>query len=240
MKRKASAALIGLCALTAGGWTATELFQPEDADRMPEVAAEDFQAIDALLAELYASISGPVGQKRDRERMAAVFADDARLCAMQPASKEFDAFNAMNMTPDEYADRSIPLLEQSGFTESEIGRTLDIYGTIAHAFSAYEGHYTNTEGNNQFVKGINSIQLVKVSGEWKVYTILWDQQWPEGRNPVPERYILPKADEIAADGKLVKAGVCPHCNKYFPLLSNGKAPAECPVCQGDLKDYKAN
>lgn len=189
MKRKASAALIGLCALTAGGWTATSLFQPEDADRMPEVAAEDLTAIDALLTELYASISGPVGQKRDRERMAAVFAENARLCAMQPASKEYDAFNALNMTPDEYADRSIPLLEKSGFTESEIGRTLEIYGTIAHAFSAYEGQYTNAEGNDQAVNGINSIQMVKVGGEWKVYTILWDQQWPEGRNPVPERYI---------------------------------------------------
>lgn len=190
-----SAGIAAGFAALAGAYAATEnapapaLTQPEDADRMPEVAAADLNAIDALLTELYASISGPVGQKRDRERMAAVFAENARLCAMQPASKEYDAFNALNMTPDEYADRSIPLLEKSGFTESEIGRTLEVYGTIAHAFSAYEGHYTNAEGNDQAVKGINSIQMVKVGGEWKVYTILWDQQWPEGRNPVPERYI---------------------------------------------------
>ena len=193
MKRKAAAAMIGLCALTAGGWTATEFFQPEDAERMPEVAAKDLEAIDAILTELYASISGPVGQERDRERMAAVFAENARLCAMQPTSREFEAFTASTMTPDEYADRSIPLLEKSGFTESEIGRTLEIYGTIAHAFSAYEGHYTDAEGQDQHVKGINSIQLVKTDGQWKVYTILWDQQWPEGRNPVPERYIDLKA-----------------------------------------------
>ncbi|MFI4892681.1 MAG: hypothetical protein ACIAQ0_04490 [Phycisphaerales bacterium JB058] len=240
MNRKVAAALIGLGALTAGGWTATELFQPEDAQRMPEVAAEDLEAIDAVITELYASISGPVGQKRDRERMAAVFAEDARLCSMQPTSREFNAFTPATMTPSEYADRSIPLLEQSGFTESEIGRTLEIYGTIAHAFSAYEGHYTNAEGQDQHVKGINSIQLVKTDGEWKVYTILWDQQWPEGRNPVPERYIRPKADENDADVRIMKAGVCPHCGKYFPLLENDKTPAECPICHEDLSDDGAN
>jgi len=192
MKRKVAATLIGVCALAAGGWTATELFQPTDAERMPEVAAEDLKAIDAVITELYASISGPVDQKRDRERMAAVFAEDARLCSMQPASPEFDAFTPKTFTPTEYADRSIPLLEQSGFTESEIGRTLEVYGTVAHAFSSYEGSYTNADGQVQHVKGINSIQLVKAEGEWKVYTILWDQQWPEDRNPVPERYIDPK------------------------------------------------
>ncbi|MCA9272194.1 MAG: hypothetical protein KDA31_04025 [Phycisphaerales bacterium] len=280
MNRKAAAALIGLCALTAGGWTATGLFQPEDADRMPEVAAEDFQAIDAVLTELYASISGPVGQERDRERMAAVFAEGARLCAMQPASKEFEAFKTLTMTPDEYADRSIPLLEKSGFTESEIGRTLEIYGTIAHAFSAYEGHYTNADGQNQHVKGINSIQLVKADGEWKVYTILWDQQWPGGRNPVPERYIENRqdanahqlihfvdpesllneqqvtasisakdftqlagkqlVDDPAVDERLVRAGICPSCKKFFPLIGHGEIPALCPVCNADLRDFNSH
>ena len=188
MKRATAAVLIGLGALTAGGWTATELFQPTDAERMPEVSAEDLKQIDDVITELYASISGPKGQKRDRERMGAVFAEGARLAAMQPTSPEFKAFAHSTMTPDEYADRNLDVLSELGFTESEIARTLEVYGTIAHAFSTYEGHYTDREGNPQSVKGINSIQLVKTEGEWKVYTILWDQQWPEGRNPVPERY----------------------------------------------------
>ena len=163
--------------------------QPTNADRMPEVAAEDLASIDAIITELYASISGPVGQKRDRDRMGAVFSEGASLAAMQPATREFEAFNLSRMTPDEYADRNIALLEELGFTESEIGRTLEIYGTIAHAFSAYEGHYTDKEGQPQMVRGINSVQLVKVSGQWKIYTVLWDQQWPGDRNPVPARYI---------------------------------------------------
>lgn len=183
------AVLAGAYAGTAEPSPTIPLAQPADAERMPEAAAEDLAAIEALITELYASISGPVGQKRDRERMAAVFAEGASLAAMQPASREFEAFNLSRMTPDEYADRNIALLEQLGFIESEIGRTLEIYGTIAHAFSAYEGHFTDKEGQPQMVRGINSIQLVKAGGEWKVYTVLWDQEWPGGRNPVPQRYI---------------------------------------------------
>lgn len=185
------AALAGAYAAEDGS-PAPVLSQPEDPQRMPEVAAEDLAAIDAVIAETYASISGPVGQKRDRQRMAAVFAEGATLTAMRPTSKEYTAFTCSPMTPDQYADQSIDALEQMGFTESEIGRTLEVYGTIAHAFSAYEGHFTDEKGQPQMVKGINSMQLVKVNGQWKMYTILWDQQWPEGRNPVPERYINTK------------------------------------------------
>jgi len=189
MPKRMMIALTAAGVLAAGGWGAYEYFEPTDAERMPEVAAEDLAAIGAVITETYASISGPVGQKRDRERMAAVFAEGATLTSMRPTSREYDSFSASPMTPAEYAEKSIEFLENLGFIESETGRTLEVYGSIAHAFSAYEGHFTNTEGEDQMVKGINSMQLVKVNGEWKIYTILWDQQWPEGRNPVPVRYI---------------------------------------------------
>lgn len=225
------AALAGAFAATTEPSATDPFVQPTDAERMPEVAAEDLAAIDALITELYASISGPVGQKRDRDRMGAVFAEGASLAAMQPASREFESFTLSRMTPDEYADRNIALLEELGFTESEIGRTLEIYGTIAHAFSAYEGHYTDKEGKPQMVRGINSIQLVKVDAEWKVYTILWDQQWPEGRNPVPERYISKTITNIHE----INAGVCPHCGKYFPLQNN-ELSATCPFCKTKIAE----
>lgn len=192
--KKQTAAILGAAAvLVAGGFTARAVFQPTDAERMPEVAQADFDAIDALITELYASISGPIGQERDPARMQACFAENATLTSMQPMTAEYTTFRAGSMTPDEYIERSFQFLQERGFTESEIGRTLEVYGTIAHAFSAYEGDYTRPDGEKQMVKGINSIQLIKNEGEWKVFSILWDQQWPEGRNPVPERYIA--ADE---------------------------------------------
>ncbi len=43
-------------------------------------------------------------------------------------------------------------------------------------------------------------------------------------------------DDPAADERLVKAGICPHCGKYFPLIGHGEKPDNCPVCKASLKD----
>lgn len=47
-------------------------------------------------------------------------------------------------------------------------------------------------------------------------------------------------DDPAADERLVKAGVCPHCGKYFPLIGHGQVPDECPVCKQSLEGYDKN
>ena len=90
------------------------------------------------------------------------------------------------LTPDEYAAGSGPFLEQSGFMEREISRTMESFGNIAHAFSTYESHYTQ---NNQatLVRGINSIQLFNDGSRWWVVTIFWDSERPD--NPIPAKYL---------------------------------------------------
>lgn len=245
-----------------------------DAERLPEVADADLTAIDDAITELYASISGPKGQKRDGERFKNNFAEGARLIAMRPSDANATLFTPGVMTPGEYADRNMEMLKDVGFIEKETHRVLEVYGTIAHAFSTYEGKFTTEEGNEQRVKGINSIQLVKIEGEWKVMTILWDQEWPGGKNPVPERYLAEEINpqlrrivhfmdprsvmdepqdvvsltvkEFAerrndvllstpeADDRRVRAGQCPTCEKFFPLIGHGQKPDMCPVCNETL------
>ncbi len=47
----------------------------------------------------------------------------------------------------------------------------------------------------------------------------------------------PLVDDPAADDRLVKAGVCGACGKYYPLIGHGEKPAACPVCKADLANY---
>ncbi len=145
----------------------------------------DEAAIDAVLTDLYACISGPVGEERDWATFDRVFAEDARMAAW---FEQLDGSVAqMKMTPAEYKERSGPILVASGFSESELQRALDIYGSIAHAFSTYRGVYTDAQGEAQIVEGINSIQLVKTNEGWKVHSLVW-QQASEGL-PIPARYL---------------------------------------------------
>lgn len=154
-------------------------------ERAAIVASSDEAEIDALLTDLYACISGPVGEERDWATFDRVFAEDARMAAWL---EQLDGSVAqMKMTPAEYKERSGPALVASGFSESELQRTLDIYGSIAHAFSTYRGAYTDAQGEEQILEGINSIQLVKTNGGWKVHSLVW-QQAIEGL-PIPARYL---------------------------------------------------
>ncbi|MCK5942395.1 MAG: hypothetical protein KAI24_10530 [Planctomycetes bacterium] len=149
---------------------------------LPEaVVAEVGSTVDAL----YAVISGPAGQKRDWDRMRALFHRDARLIAMTAVRGGAGA-QPMIMTPDDYIERSGPFLEENGFFEQEIRREVQVFGDFAHVWSTYEGRKQLAD-EVPFLRGINSIELVRVGRTWKVLSILWEQEAQAGA--IPERYL---------------------------------------------------
>jgi DNA-binding beta-propeller fold protein YncE len=144
----------------------------------------DVASIDAIIAALYDVISGPAGQKRDWDRFRSLFAPGARLI---PTQRRFDSVQVMRtMTPDEYATTSGPGLEANGFFEREIGRTQDVFGGIAHVFSAYDSKRLPTDAQ-PFARGINSIQLINDGKRWWVVTVFWDPERPDNR--IPDKYL---------------------------------------------------
>ena len=135
-------------------------------------AGEDLAAIDATIDAVYAVISGPVGQPRDFDRMRSLFMPDARLSSMTAAG-------LTGGTVEDYISRSGPALMQSGFTESELARRVETYGDIAHVWSSYRGTFTNADGTPGSVRGINSFQLARHDGRWKVQSIFWQAETSE-------------------------------------------------------------
>lgn len=92
------------------------------------------------------------------------------------------------MSVDDYIASNGPGLTASGFTEREIGRTSERFGTIMHAFSAYEGTFTHDDGRPGSVRGINTIQLFGDGTRWWIVSVLWQ---PEGAEKIPERLLGP-------------------------------------------------
>jgi hypothetical protein len=160
--------LIGLAAASAA------LMAPAEAARRPSaVAAADLAAIDRAITGVYEVISGPAGQKRDFDRMRSLFAANATLRAIGPKGLR-------GGTLEEYISRNREVLEREGFTESELGRRVEIWGDLATAWSAYDGRTANGSFHE---RGINSFQLVKVDGKWLVASILWQEETPD--HPLP-------------------------------------------------------
>jgi hypothetical protein len=133
----------------------------------------DVAAIDKAVVGVYEVISGPPGQKRDFNRMRAMFAPGATMRAI-------GAKGVRGGTVEDYITRNSAILEKEGFTERELGRRVEVWGNLATAWSSYDGRTANGSFHE---RGINSFQLVKVDGKWLVASILWQEETAE--NPLP-------------------------------------------------------
>ena len=137
----------------------------------------DLAGIDQAIRGVYDVISGPPGQKRDFGKMRTLFAPNATLKAIGPKGIHGGSL-------EDYIRRNAEALEKDGFTERELGRRVEVWGGLATAWSAYDGR---TADGSFHERGINSIQLVKVDGQWRVASILWQEETPQ--NPLPAALI---------------------------------------------------
>jgi len=141
----------------------------------------DLGAIDAAVRGVYDVISGPPGQKRDFDRMRAMFTPGATMRAIGPKG-------VRGGTVEDYIARNSAILEKEGFTERELGRRVELWGGLATVWSAYDGR---TADGSFHERGINSLQLVKVDRRWLVASILWQEATPH--HPLPADMIKDEA-----------------------------------------------
>lgn len=144
----------------------------------PELAT-----VDGVIKNLYAVISGPAGQRRDWNKMRDLFRPEARLSALGTDRDGKPRF--VTMAIEDYIRNSGPNFEQNGFFEREIGRVTEEYGDLVHVFSAYEARREEKEA--PYMRGINSIQLVKKDGRFWIANIVWNTETKE--NPIPAKYL---------------------------------------------------
>ena len=158
---------------------------PAAAPPPPAAKPEDVSSPEAILKALYDVISGPAGKARDWDRFRSLFAPGGRLI---PTRIVGDGASISAITPDQYATAAGPRLEQNGFFEREIHKTVEQFGVVMQVFSTYESRH-KAEDPQPFSRGINSIQLLKDGGRWWIVTVYWDSERPG--NTIPPKY-LPK------------------------------------------------
>ena len=143
----------------------------------------DVASVDAILGALYNVISGPAAEERDWDRMRALFFPGARLIRPAPG---VTVATAPAMDRRGYIERAGPQLMKNGFWETEISRTTEQFGSVAHVFSTYESRI-ETPDSDPVMRGINSIQLFDDGRRWWIVSVLWDNERPD--QPIPEPYL---------------------------------------------------
>ena len=127
----------------------------------------DVEQIRALLANAYAAISGPAGS-RDWAGHARHFADHARSVVIHRGG---ESERLELLTEAQYRDSRAPFFRKHGFWETETRCDVIVEGDLAVAMSHYDCRWDPAEP--PFETGVNSVQLARLGGEWKIVSIMW-------------------------------------------------------------------
>jgi hypothetical protein len=129
-------------------------------------------------AALDAAISGSAD--KDRACMKALLIPEAR---MMFASRGADGAPTYTLqTLDDWIAR-VKTRGHAILEEKQLKFHIERYGNIAHLWSSYALH----SDGKQAARGINSIQAIKVTGGWRVTSIM--VQAESATTPLPKEYL---------------------------------------------------
>ncbi len=136
-------------------------------------APADVASPDAILAALYASISGPAGQARDRDRFVSLFFPGARLLPVE--GKGHSGTMPMAYTPDTFLYGTREAMVGGGFVEREVARKSRSFGKLMQVWSTYEARHAATDAK-PFARGVNALDLVFDGRRWWIWSLAWQPE----------------------------------------------------------------
>jgi hypothetical protein len=154
-----------------------------DASASTARPTENTDAFDATTPEgpvraIYRLLSGAAGEARDWQRFRGCFTRDGR---MMPLRARDGSFAPESLAVDDYIASRTPVLVAMDFYEDEIACRVDVFGDMAHVLSSYRAR--RSPGGPPFMRGVNSIQLMRQDGRWLIASVIWDTERPD--NPLP-------------------------------------------------------
>jgi hypothetical protein len=154
-----SFAAFAIAALLFSGCASTDVAPPGQGDDLD---------IEATVLAVYNVVSGPAG-RRDWDRFEELFAPGAQLVVAGADGK------TTVETPKQYAERWKPILNEKTWFERPAGMRVVREGSVAQVWSPYEGRAVATQEKAD-AHGVDSVQLVRIGGAWKVQSILRQPQ----------------------------------------------------------------
>lgn len=144
------------------------------------MAQTDFRE---LTRALYAVVSAPPPE-RDWDAIRHYYHPDARLVrtGLNPDGTPFVSVFTLNA----YIENVRQVLDGVRFSEVEVSQESVVFGNVARLTSVYE--YTRQSAKETVRgRGVNFFTLVHDAGQWRVMSIVWDNERPGLALP-PEVY----------------------------------------------------
>ena len=138
---------------------------------------DDVQAIEAVIARQFASVSWTPGTSADWDGFAADFFPAASLYpAARPAKRQ---------PVEAFIERMKGLVgtKLRSFEEVVLGTEIRVFGNVAVALAACE----ITENGSEVNRGVEMLILIKDAGAWQIVSQAWDTESPS--QPIPMRLL---------------------------------------------------
>lgn len=138
----------------------------------------------AMTAALYRVVSVPPAQ-RNWEALRPLYHPQARLVrtGVNPDGTPF----VHVFTLDQYIENIRQLLDdETQFSEVEVAQESVVFGNVARLTSVYEFNWQSPKEQRRG-RGVNFFTLVREAGQWRVMSIVWDNERP-GLSLPPEIY----------------------------------------------------
>ena len=150
-----------------------------------EQFSERVSTLDNTIKTFYGVISGEKEVDRNWKLFKYLFLPGAKLIPIGKDHK--NELKARYLTPEDYIKSSNDWMDENGYFEKEIHRSVDRYGNMAQIFSTYESFRSETD-KYPFMRGINSIQLLFDGTRWWIVNVYWAQETKE--QPIPTKYLI--------------------------------------------------
>lgn len=143
---------------------------------------DDVVSIQNLMNAYYESISGPIGQPREFDRLRNLFHPNARLIYSY-WNDDYSYNSLLIMTLDEMINK-LDYTVEKGFHEQEISNKMNSFSSIIQVFSTYKFW---TQDDSISGMGITSYELQYDGDRYWIVSMLWTAE--NEKYKVPKKYL---------------------------------------------------
>lgn len=129
--------------------------------------------LDALTAEFFRAVSFEAGETPAYDNLHSLFIEPGLLIKNTTSTPEISSVRQFIEPRQAMVSRG----ELTRFGERELSETTQVFGNVAHRYSAYAKSGT-MNGVSFEARGVISTQFVKTPAGWKMSAMAWDDERP--------------------------------------------------------------
>jgi hypothetical protein len=151
----------------------------------PAPRESDVSSPAAVVLALYETISGPPESDRERDwsRLQSLLSPDATFRLGRWFYPDGVTEEVRLWGVEQFIAAGRFMWRDSGFWERELWSRVEVFGNVAHVWSAYEGRVDSPD-SDPVTRGINSFQLIHAGGRWWLVSTAWDIETMDNAVPL--------------------------------------------------------